>query len=32
LRALSGKETTPQIFIGGQYIGGSEELTVYLEK
>jgi glutaredoxin-like protein len=32
LRALSGKETTPQIFIGGHYIGGSEELTVYLEK
>ena len=32
LRALSGKETVPQIFIGGQCIGGSEELAAYLAK
>lgn len=32
LRAMSGKETAPQVFIGGQYIGGSEELSAYLAK
>ena len=32
LRALSGKETVPQIFIGGQYIGGSEDLDAFLAK
>ena len=32
LRAMSGKETAPQVFIGGQYIGGSEELEAYLAK
>lgn len=26
IRAITGKTTAPQIFIGGQYIGGSEEL------
>ncbi len=31
LRAITGKETVPQIFIGGQYIGGSEELQEYLK-
>ena len=31
VRALSGKETVPQIFIDGDYIGGSEELIAYLE-
>jgi glutaredoxin-like protein len=30
LRAMSGKETAPQIFIAGQHIGGSEELAAYL--
>jgi len=29
LRAISGKATVPQVFIGGQYIGGSEELSAY---
>ena len=31
VRALSGKETVPQVFIDGQYIGGSEDLTTHLE-
>lgn len=31
VRAITGKETAPQIFIGGKYIGGSEELTAYLK-
>jgi glutaredoxin-like protein len=31
VRALSGKETVPQVFIDGDYIGGSEELVAYLE-
>lgn len=26
LRAFSGKESTPVVFIGGRYVGGSEEL------
>jgi glutaredoxin-like protein len=30
LRAMSGKETVPQVFIGGKYIGGSDELASYL--
>lgn len=30
LRAITGKASTPQIFIGGKYIGGSEELLTYL--
>jgi glutaredoxin-like protein len=32
LRAVSGKETVPQVFINGEYIGGSEELADYLAK
>jgi len=31
LRAISGNETVPQIFIAGRHIGGSEELALYLE-
>ena len=31
LRAISGHETVPQVFIGGRHIGGSEELALYLE-
>ncbi len=31
LRAITGRETVPQVFIGGQHIGGSEELALYLE-
>jgi len=31
VRALSGKETVPQVFIDGDYIGGSEALIAYLE-
>ncbi|MCK4587024.1 MAG: glutathione peroxidase [Gammaproteobacteria bacterium] len=30
IRAVSGKSTVPQIFINGNYIGGSEELDQYL--
>ncbi|MDO6706234.1 glutathione peroxidase [Photobacterium sp. 1_MG-2023] len=30
LRAISGRSTVPQIFIGGKHIGGSEELEAYL--
>jgi glutaredoxin-like protein len=30
LRAVSGKATVPQVFINGDYIGGSEELEQYL--
>ena len=29
LRAVSGKSSTPQIFIGGKYIGGADELEEY---
>jgi glutaredoxin-like protein len=31
VRAMTGKETAPQVFIGGNYIGGSEELASYLK-
>jgi glutaredoxin-like protein len=30
LRAVSGKATVPQVFINGEYIGGSEHLEQYL--
>ncbi len=30
LRAVSGKSSTPQIFIDGAYVGGSDELATYL--
>lgn len=29
VRAVTGKSTVPQIFIGGQYIGGSDDLEKY---
>lgn len=32
VRAITGKATAPQVFIGGNYIGGSEELDAYLAK
>ena len=32
VRAITGKETAPQVFIGGKYVGGSEELAVYLKQ
>ena len=32
LRAVSGKASTPQVFIDGKHIGGSEELEAYLAK
>ncbi|BAS67428.1 MAG: glutathione peroxidase [Gammaproteobacteria bacterium] len=31
LNAVSGKSTTPQIFIGGKYIGGADELEQYFK-
>ncbi|MDN3714596.1 glutathione peroxidase [Vibrio breoganii] len=30
LRAITGRSTVPQVFIGGKHIGGSEELETYL--
>lgn len=32
VRAITGKETAPQVFIGGEYVGGSEELAAYLKR
>jgi glutaredoxin-like protein len=32
LRAVSGKGTAPQVFIGGRLIGGSEDLEQYLAR
>jgi glutaredoxin-like protein len=32
LRAVSGKGTTPQVFIGGKLIGGADELEKYLAR
>jgi glutathione-dependent peroxiredoxin len=32
LRAVSGKASTPQIFVDGQYVGGADELAAYLAK
>jgi len=29
LRAVSGRGTTPQVFIGGKHIGGADELEKY---
>lgn len=31
LRAVAGKATTPQIFIGGKHIGGADDLEKYFE-
>lgn len=30
LRAVSGKGTTPQVFVDGQYVGGSEDLEKFV--
>ena len=32
IRAVSGKSTVPQVFINGEYIGGSEDLAQYMTK
>jgi glutaredoxin-like protein len=32
LRAVSGRTTTPQVFIDGHHIGGADELDAYLAK
>ena len=32
LRAVSGKASTPQVFVDGKYVGGSEELETFLAK
>ena len=32
LQAVSGKGTTPQVFIDGQHIGGADELAAWLAK
>ena len=31
IRAVSGMSTVPQVFINGDYIGGSEDLEQYLK-
>ena len=31
LRAVSGKQTTPQVFIDGKHIGGADELVAHLK-
>jgi glutaredoxin-like protein len=30
IRAVTGKSTVPQVFINGEYIGGSEDLERYM--
>jgi glutaredoxin len=32
LRAVSGKSSTPQIFVDGKYVGGADDLEAYLAK
>ncbi|AUX29310.1 MULTISPECIES: glutathione peroxidase [Sorangium] len=32
LRAVSGKSSTPQVFIDGKYVGGADDLEAYLAK
>ncbi|MDW6091654.1 glutathione peroxidase [Vibrio rhizosphaerae] len=32
LRAITGRSTVPQVYIGGKHIGGSEELDIYLRE
>lgn len=32
MKAVSGRETTPQIFIGGKHIGGADDLEVFFSK
>jgi len=32
LRAVSGRDTAPQIFIGGTHVGGADELETYLNQ
>ena len=32
LRAVSGRTTTPQVFVDGKHIGGAEELEAYLAR
>ncbi len=31
LKAVSGRDTVPQVFIGGKHIGGSDDLEAYLQ-
>ena len=32
VRAMTGKETVPQVFVEGEYIGGSEDLEAWLQR
>ena len=32
VRAVSGRATVPQVFIGGKHIGGSDDLEAYFAK
>jgi len=29
IRAVSGRGTAPQVFVGGRHIGGADELAAY---
>jgi glutaredoxin len=31
LKAVTGRDTVPQVFIGGKHIGGSDDLEAYLQ-
>jgi glutaredoxin len=32
LRAVSGKASTPQVFVDGHYVGGADELEAFVAK
>jgi len=32
LRAVTGRDTTPQVFVGGEHIGGADELEAWLTR
>lgn len=32
IRAITGRDTAPQIFIGGKHIGGNDDLQAYFAK
>nr|WP_315042368.1 glutaredoxin domain-containing protein [uncultured Moraxella sp.] len=32
IRAITGRDTAPQVFIGGQHIGGNDDLQAYFAK
>jgi glutaredoxin len=32
LQAVSGRGTTPQVYVDGQHVGGADELALWLSK